>query len=236
MLVVPSIQLRSGVFVASRTRADDDGRSTEDPIAAARDWAAAGYQRLQVVDLDGATAASQRATLVEEISRNTDLEIQAAGDVSTTDDIERLADAGASLIVLGSRALDDPDWLSRVADLFPGALVVASDVNERKVTTRGWVRNVRTDLLDLADDLEGVPLAGLLVRDAHTDSQWSGSELALFEHLADRGGPPLFIELTSIDLADLRALENRGVSAAVLPESVLRDALDARVIAREFAD
>src|SRR6185437_9471053 len=108
------------------------------------------------------------------------------------------------------------------------------DVHERKVSMRGWVRNVRSDLLDLATELEGVPIAGLLIRASRTDSRWHSPELALFEDLAERGGPPLFIETRNTNLGDLHALENRGVSAVILPDTALRDALDVRAIAREF--
>jgi phosphoribosylformimino-5-aminoimidazole carboxamide ribotide isomerase len=234
MLVVPSIQLRGGAFVVVHAPADDDGQPDVDPVAAARKWADSGYARLQLVDLDG-FSVSNDAGVIEDIVRGGGLEIQVAGNIHTTDDIERLSDAGASSIVLGSRALDELDWLSNVADLFPGVLVVASEVHERKVAMRGWVRTVRSDLLDLVADLEGVPVAGLLIRASHSDSRWGSQELSLFEDLADRGGPPLFIETTNADLADLHALENRGVTAVVLPEAALRDALDARAIAQEFA-
>jgi phosphoribosylformimino-5-aminoimidazole carboxamide ribonucleotide (ProFAR) isomerase len=234
MLVVPSIQLRGGEFVAPHPRAGNEDSLIGDPVAAATEWAAADYKRLQLVAAEG-FALSNDIAIVDELVRNGGLEIQTSGDIRTTDDIERLADAGASSIVLGSRALDEPDWLSTVADLFPGVLVVASDVHERKVTMRGWVRNVRSDLLDLAAELDGVPLAGLLIRASHADSRWNSPSLALFEDLAERGGPPLFIETTNSNLGDLHALENRGVSAVILPETALRDALDVRAIAREFA-
>ncbi len=234
MIVLPSIQLRGGALVSLHPRTGSDVRIDLDAVAATREWADSGYQRLQLVDSDG--FVSTDTSLVEDIVQNSGLEIQVSGDVHTTDDIERLADAGASSIVLGSRALDEPEWLAGVVDLFPGVLVVASDVHERKVSMRGWVRNVRSDLLDLAGELEGMPLAGLLIRASHADSRWGSPELALFEDLAERGGPPLYIETTNADLPDLRALENRGVSAVVLPEFALRDGLDVRGIAQEFAD
>lgn len=233
MIVLPSVQLRGGALASPHPRTGSEVRVDHDPVAAARGWADSGYQRLQLVDAGG--FLSTDTAVLEDIAHNSGLAVQMSGDVHTTDDIERLADAGASTIVLGSRALDEPDWLASVADLFPGVLVVASDVHERKVAMRGWVRNVRSDLLDLAGELQGMPLAGLLIRASHADARWGSTELALFEDLAERGGPPLYIETTNADLPDLRALENRGVSAVVLPEFALRDALDMRGIAQEFA-
>ena len=74
------------------------------------------------------------------------------------DTIERLLQDGASQIVIGTRALEHPEWLAEMALLFPGELIVAADVRERQIVTRGWQRQLPRNILDVVDELNGLEM------------------------------------------------------------------------------
>lgn len=234
MLVIPSLQLRAGVVVRSAQQSGESLEFTRDPMEAAQAWSSLGFHRLEVAITDEGDAMQRTAALIEDIVRYSDLEVQASGDLDRTERIEQLLEAGASSVVLGTRALDDPDWLGSAADLFPGALVVAASVDDRTVLTRGWRHSVRANLLELASDIAGMPIGGLLIRDT-SGSMWSNAELALFEELAETGSPPLLVESSSADFEALHALENRGVNAVIIAAAALGAAIDPRRVAYEFA-
>jgi phosphoribosylformimino-5-aminoimidazole carboxamide ribotide isomerase len=204
------------------------------PIAMARAWANSGFQRLHVLDLDADNGTGSNASIVEDIIRDGALEVQAAGGIQSTDQIERFIDAGATRVIVGVRAIEEPRWLASVSELFPGLLVVSTDVRERRVVTRGWVRTLPLDIFDLIDDLRGLPLGGLLVSALGHDGHRTGADLALLEDITETSEFPVMAVGAVETMNDLRALEHRGVSAVLLGDVLYSGKLDAREVAQEY--
>ena len=240
MLAIPQIELRNGLCVrpsAPFGTADSTGRDAlGDPIAVARAWANAGFRRIHVVDTDAVFGTGTNASLVEDIIRDGAIDVQTHDAAESGDQVERLVFAGAAHVVVGARGLEEPDWLESVANAYPGSLIVATDVRERRVVVRGWVRSLPLDILDVVADLSGLPLGGLLVSSACAAGHRTGADLSLLEDVADACAFPVIAMGGVADVSDLRALEHRGVSAVVLGEPLYRGHLDARSIAIEFAD
>jgi phosphoribosylformimino-5-aminoimidazole carboxamide ribotide isomerase len=230
MLVVPKLELVNG---ATPRLGDAGALGSEDPLTAARAWAAEGFSRLQIVDRDAVTGRGSNLGLIEIIGRDHAAEFDVVAGTDSSESIEACIDAGANRVVLGPRALAEPDWLASVVETFPGTLIVGTSVRERRVVTRGWVRTLPIDLLDLADELAGVPLAGLLVT-ALDRAGDNGLELALLEDVVEACELPVFVEDAQLSRSDLRAFENRGLAGVVVPAFALATSLDARGVANEF--
>jgi len=177
----------------------------------------------------------KHAGVVEEIVRDGMVSVQAVVNGQSTEAVERLVDAGADRLVLHASAVDDPSWIETLAHAYPSSVLVATDVRERRTVTRGWVRSVPVDIFDLIGDLEGLPLAGLLISVANGNGSASTAELALLEDLAETSGFPVLTSGGVSTIDDLRALEHRGVSGAVLGTALYSGALDARAVAQEFS-
>lgn len=237
MIVLPSLELRNGACVHP-ANGSPAGRQPEigDPITVARTWANTGFRCLHVTDIDAEYGSGSNTRVVEELIRDGALEIQAGGGLHSTDLVERLMDAGASRLIVGARALDEPEWLANLAELFPGSVVVATDVRDRRVTPRSRPRRLPVDVMDLADELSTLPLGGLLVGSAQSDAPRSALDLALLEDLAEQCDYPLMAAGGVADLNDLRALENRGVSAVILGHALYSGAVDPRAVALEFGE
>jgi phosphoribosylformimino-5-aminoimidazole carboxamide ribotide isomerase len=235
MIAIPNVDLRSGVCVQpGRSGHPDELVSADLPINVARSWANAGFRRVHVVDLDADSGSGSNAALVEDIIRDGAMDVQTSGGVETTEQIQRFAEAGATRIVLGPRAIEEPSWLATAADLFPGMLVVSTDIRERRVVTRGWVRTLPLDIFDVIEDLEGIPLGGLLVSALRFDGQRSSADLGLLEDIVESCAYPLIASGGVATLSDLRALEHRGVSAVLLGNALYSGEIDARAVAQEF--
>jgi phosphoribosylformimino-5-aminoimidazole carboxamide ribotide isomerase len=236
MLVIPAVDLRGGACVqlvggeydAERVRLDD-------PLGVAREWARVGFRRLHVVDLDAATGRGSNAHVVEEIVRygNFD-EVQVGGGVRDDDAVERILGLGARAVVVGTRGLEDPEWLAEVAARWPGQIVLAADVRERRVVTRGWAHTLPRNVVDVVEELDGVPLAALLVTAVHREGQMQGTDLPLMEDVAELSRAPVYASGGVSTVHDLRALADRGVYAAVIGMALYTGALDGRSVAEEF--
>jgi phosphoribosylformimino-5-aminoimidazole carboxamide ribotide isomerase len=224
------VQLVGGEYDAERVRLDD-------PLGVAREWARFGFRRLHVVDLDAATGRGSNGHVVEEIVRygNFD-EVQVGGGVRDEDAVERILGLGARAVVVGTRGLEDPDWLAEVAARWPGQIVLAADVRERRVVTRGWARTLPRNVIDVVEELDSVPLAALLVTAVHREGQMQGTDLPLMEDVAEAASVPVIASGGVSDLQDLRLLADRGVWGAVVGMALYTGAIDPRAVIDEFGD
>ncbi|HEX3157518.1 MAG TPA: 1-(5-phosphoribosyl)-5-[(5-phosphoribosylamino)methylideneamino] imidazole-4-carboxamide isomerase [Gemmatimonadaceae bacterium] len=236
MIVIPAVDLRDGACVqlVGGDYADEAVR-LEDPLEVARGWARLGFPWLHVVDLDAATERGSNAALVRAIAHDTGALVQAGGGVRSEERIEALLDDGVARVVVGTRALEDPDWLRDMAGRFPGVLVVAADVRERRVVTRGWTRTLARDVMDVMEELDALPLAGVLVTAVHREGKMQGVDLFLIDDLMESSRLPLIASGGIGGMRDLEALDERGVSAAVVGMALYTGALEPRVVAEEYS-
>jgi phosphoribosylformimino-5-aminoimidazole carboxamide ribotide isomerase len=236
VIAIPAIDLREGACVqlVGGSYAHEQIR-IENPLEVARGWARMGFQRLHVVDLDAATGHGQNAGVVRDILSEVPASIQTGGGVRSGDTIERLLGEGATWVVVGTRALEEPEWLAGTASTFPGQLIVAADVRDRHVVTRGWARTLTRTALDVIEELNDIPLAGVLVTAVHREGQLAGTDLFLMEDVADLSVHPVIASGGIASINDLRQLADRGIAAAVIGMALYTGALDARSVAQEFA-
>lgn len=227
MIIIPAIDL---------PHPDQSGSaSVRDPREVVRDLEWRGFQGIQLVEPAARNDRPLNRRQAEDLLREIHVDVQVAGDIHSADDIEALTDAGATRIVLGTRALDEPEWLASTLASFPDTLVVETAARERRVRTRGWVRTLPVDVRDLADELSGFPLAGLLVT-FPTDAAIEHADLALIEDLTDQLSFPVFVAGGAQTIATLRDLEFRGVSATIIDATRLADHFDEETLARSFVD
>jgi phosphoribosylformimino-5-aminoimidazole carboxamide ribotide isomerase len=237
MLAIPAIDLRDGhcVQLVGGDYAKEAVR-LEDPVRVAQRWVAAGFTRLHLVDLDAATGRGSNRELLREIITRGGVPAQVGGGVRDGEAIDALLEDGADRVVVGTRGVEDPEWLARQADRAPGRIVLAADVKGRTVVTRGWAKETTREIVELIRELEDLPLAGLLVTAVQKEGKMQGTDLALMADVVDAAPWPVIASGGVGSLQDLRSLEDRGVAAVVLGMALYTEALDARIVAEEFAE
>jgi phosphoribosylformimino-5-aminoimidazole carboxamide ribotide isomerase len=236
MIAIPAVDLREGACVqlVGGSYADEQVR-LDNPLEVARGWARAGFRRIHLVDLDAATGRGDNSAIVRDILGEIHVAVQVGGGVRSGDTIERLLEEGATWVVLGTRALEEPEWLAGTASAFPGQLIVAADVRERQIVTRGWTRTLTRTVLDVVEQLNDIPLGGVLVTAVHREGQLAGTDLFLMEDVAELSVHPVIASGGISSVGDLRELAERGIAAAVIGMALYTGALDARAVAEEFA-
>lgn len=235
MMAIPAVDLREGAcvqlvggeYTQERVRLDD-------PVAIAREWTRYGFRRLHVVDLDAATGRGSNRDLVNELLAETPADIQVGGGVRNGTRVEELLSAGARAVVVGTRALEDADWLARIASTYPNEILVAADVRDRRIVTHGWARTLPRNIMDVTEELSALPLAGLLVTAVHREGRMEGTDLFLMEDVVEAVSFPVFASGGVGSMADLRALDDRGVAAAIIGMALYTGAIDPRQAAEEF--
>ena len=231
---MPMVEIRRGVCV--RSAHDSEPLPQSDPVALAREWSRLGFRRMHLIDLDAAMGQGNNAQAVRAVLDERAADVQVGGGIRTGAQVERLLDEGAAGIVIGTRAVEDPDWLAEVADASPGTIVVALDVQERHLMSRGWSRRATRLATDVVDELTSLPIGGFLVTAVHRVGQLAGTDLQLMEDIAEQATVPVYAAGGISTIAELRDLEDRGVSGAVVGTALVTGALDATYIANEFQD
>ncbi|MEA2707224.1 MAG: phosphoribosylformimino-5-aminoimidazole carboxamide ribotide isomerase [Gemmatimonadaceae bacterium] len=237
MQVIPAIDLRDGACVqlVGGSYAHERVR-INDPIGVAAGWAAAGFKRLHVVDLDAATGRGTNREMVNRLLAANGLSMQCGGGVRDLESIEELFAAGASEVVLGTKAIEDREWLEQAATTYPDRLIVAADARGRKVATHGWSQTLSVDVTSLVKDLNRLPLAAILVTAIDWEGQMKGSDVRLMRELASLSQHPLQASGGVGSLADLRDLSAAGVSAAIVGMALYTGALETSAIIEEFSE
>ncbi len=235
MIVIPAVDLRDsccvqlvgGSFEKEMVRLDD-------PIAVARKWETDGFSCIHVVDLDAAMRTGSNGDLVSSILRSVGCDVQVGGGIRDETQIEDLIRDGATRVVVGTRAIEDRDWLADITGRFPGAIVVAADTKERSLVTRGWTRTSSRNVIDLVEELNDLPLAGVLVTAVHREGQLQGPDIQLMEDVVRASAHPVQSSGGIRGMNDLHDLAEEGVAAAIVGMAIYTGALDPRAAAEEF--
>ena len=237
MIAIPALDLRGGACVQLAAGSyDQEVIRIPDPVGVAVAWRQYGFRHLHVVDLDGVAGRGNNAIEIQAILGATDAEVQVGGGVRSTDAIQQSLANGAHRVVIGTRALEDPDWLVEMSELFPGQIIVAADVRDRKILSHGWTRTQPKLVLDLVNELAGLALAGVLVTAVHREEAMRGTDLPLMEDVVEAADFPVFAGGGLGNLNHLRSLADCGVAAAVIGIALYSGAIDPWVAAEEFAD
>jgi phosphoribosylformimino-5-aminoimidazole carboxamide ribotide isomerase len=237
VIAIPAVDLRDGACVqlVGGSFAQEKVR-IENPVDVARSWEHYGFHRLHVVDLDAATGRGSNLPVVRSLLFDSGLPIQVGGGVRSDELVEELLEAGASQVIVGTRAIEEPEWIVELSARHPGEIIVACDVRERRVTTRGWAHTLPLDILDVLEDLNSLPLGGLLVTAVHREGQMQGTDLPLMEDVAEASNFPVYASGGITTMQDLRALEHRGLAGVVIGMALYTGALDPIVVAGEFGE
>jgi phosphoribosylformimino-5-aminoimidazole carboxamide ribotide isomerase len=237
MIAIPAVDLRDGACVQLVGGSYERERvRLQDPVAVARRWYDIGFRRLHVVDLDAATARGSNTALVDQILEASAAYVQVGGGVRTAQRVDALIAAGARHVIVGTQAIDDPDWLRAIATQYPGAIIVAADVRNRAIVTRGWRTTLSIDVADFVREVEALPLAGLLVTAVHREGEMRGPDLPLVEEIAALTAIPVIASGGVGSIGDLRALAERGASAVVIGMALYTGAINPRAAAAEFGE
>jgi phosphoribosylformimino-5-aminoimidazole carboxamide ribotide isomerase len=187
MILLPAIDIRGGKAV--RLYQGEYGRETvydDDPVDAARRWAAGGAELIHVVDLDGAKAGSPvNLEAIGAIARAVECPIEVGGGLRDLPSAEAVLAAGAERVVVGTAALRDPDFLAELIDAQgPERVVVSVDARGGKVSLAGWTESSGVDVADAVADLSARGVARFLFTPIEVDGTLEGPNTAELERVA----------------------------------------------------
>ncbi|MDG1893572.1 MAG: 1-(5-phosphoribosyl)-5-[(5-phosphoribosylamino)methylideneamino]imidazole-4-carboxamide isomerase [Fuerstiella sp.] len=195
MQLYPAIDIRGGKCVRLRQgNYNDETVFGDDPVEMALKWQAEGAEWLHLVDLDGAKEGRPvNHDVVRRIVSETGLPCQMGGGIRNEESIAlALNDLGLSRVIIGTKALKEPDWFAEACTQFPDKLALGLDAKDSMVATEGWLEVSSVSVMQLAEKFADVPLAAVIYTNIANDGMMQGVDqatLADLRALADMGLP-----------------------------------------------
>jgi phosphoribosylformimino-5-aminoimidazole carboxamide ribotide isomerase len=187
----------------------------------ARRWVGEGAQFLHLVDLDAARDgrwANRQA--VAEILAAISIPCELGGGIRDEATIQAWLAAGLNRLVVGTKALKDPEWFRQMCQRYPGRLALGLDARDGYVATDGWLETSRVRATDLARQFAGVPMVSLVYTDIARDGMLTGPNLEGVAEMIDAVSVPVVASggVTTVD--DVRRLAQMGVAGCIIGRSL----------------
>jgi phosphoribosylformimino-5-aminoimidazole carboxamide ribotide isomerase len=225
MIIFPAIDMRQGRCVRLlQGRAEQETVYFEDPVAVAQRWEAEGAAWLHLVDLDGAMSeASQNREIAKRIFKMLRIPVQFGGGLRTLHDLEDVLGAGASRAVIGTAAVQNPDFLTKALQRFGERVVVGIDAREGCVATHGWNQIGSLEAVAFAQSLAQTGVQRVVYTDISKDGTLAGPNLDASKRLAVESHLKVVASGGIASLDDLRALsdlESIGIEGAIVGKAL----------------
>ncbi len=226
MIILPAIDLKDGKCVRLRQgKAEDVTIYGDDPEEQSKRWADAGGRELHVVDLDGAFAGSPRhAAVIAKIIKAFGGPVEVGGGLRTPDALRAIIEAGATRAIIGSAALEDPEFLSQALELYGERIAVGIDARNGFVQTKGWVETTATKATDLAEAVAKAGVKTIIYTDTATDGMLGGPNLTQMASICDAASTCAITASGGVsspyDVENLKALERANLRAAIVGKAL----------------
>jgi phosphoribosylformimino-5-aminoimidazole carboxamide ribotide isomerase len=232
MLIIPAIDLKDGECVRLRQGLMDDSTVfSDDPVAVAARWVDAGCRRLHLVDLNGAFAGEpvNGAVVTAIAAAYPKLPIQIGGGIRNLDTIEHYVSAGVSYVIIGTRAVKEPEFVAEACAAFPGKVIVGLDAKDGLVATDGWAEVSEVRATDLARRFESDGVAAIVYTDIARDGMMQGVNVEATVAMARASSIPVIASGGITNLEDIRkllAVSDSGICGAITGRAIYEGTLD----------
>ena len=230
MHIYPAIDLLGGRCV--RLRQGDYAQETvfsDDPAAIARQWVNQGATRLHIVDLDGAKAGRPvNGPAIRSIVEAAGVPCQLGGGIRTDADLATVFDWGVRWAVLGTRALQDPNWVRAVASKHPDRIVLGVDAKNGFVATEGWLEVSHVKAIDLAKQVADAPLAAVVYTDIAKDGMMAGPNFEALAEMQASQSLPVVASGGVCTLEHVKRLAASGTYGCIIGRALYEGTVDLR--------
>lgn len=210
LTLYPAIDLKDGECVRLfQGRMDQSKVYNSDPASQAREFERSGFSWVHIVDLDGAFAgAARNGNAVKSILEKLSIKAQLGGGVRDMAAVERWISAGMTRVILGTAAVNDPDFVRAACKAYPGQIVLGIDARDGRVKTDGWDGDTETSPLELVKAYADQGVAAVVYTDISRDGALAGVNVEATAALADASAIPVIASGGVASLDDIKALKS----------------------------
>lgn len=232
MLIIPAIDLKDGECVRLRQgRMEDSTVFSGSPVDMATRWVNSGARRLHLVDLNGAFAGEPvNGEVVTDIAKaHPELPIQIGGGIRSGETIEAYLKAGVEYVIIGTKAVKEPEFVTEMCQQFPGHIIVGIDAKKGLVATDGWAEVTEVKAVDLAKQFESDGVSSIVYTDIDRDGMMQGVNVEATLAMAKASSIPVIASggITNMDdIVALNRVASQGILGAITGRAIYEGTLD----------
>jgi phosphoribosylformimino-5-aminoimidazole carboxamide ribotide isomerase len=231
MIIIPAVDIKNGKCVRLlQGRMDRETVFSHDPAAMARKWARAGAELIHVIDLDGAFAKQpQNMDAISRLVKSIDVPVQLGGGIRDIETIRMLIEMGVERTIIGTQAVQNPEFVNKACEEFPGQIVLGIDARKGRVAVEGWSQTTSIKAIDLARQFETSGLAAINFTDIHRDGMLTGPNIEEIRIFAEKTPIPVVASggvSNMVDIQRLLELESLGVIGAIVGKALYSGTLN----------
>lgn len=229
--LIPAIDIINGQCVRL-TKGDYDQKTVYGkPLDMALEFERIGFERLHVVDLDGAKSKHiVNDGVLKDITTQTQLKVDFGGGIKTDEDLEKAFDSGAAMVTIGSIAVTKPElfmgWLEKYG---AERMILGADVRMGKISINGWKEDSDEDLLPFLKKYIDAGVKNVLCTEISKDGTLAGPAINLYSRVMD-AYPELHLIASGgvSSIEDIKALDKAGIPAVVFGKAIYEGRIDLR--------
>ena len=232
--IIPAIDIRGGRCV--RLLQGDYNKETvfsDDPLDMALKWQGMGAPRLHVVDLDGAASGEiQHLPIIKNIARAVLVPTQLGGGIRNTDTVEMVLKAGIDRVVLGTAAVERPEFIRELCRRFRESVIVSLDARNGRIAIRGWLQEMELTAIELAKQMKELGVRRFVYTDISRDGTLTEPNFSALSELIEAVKMPVIASGGIASINHLKMLQKLGAEGAIIGRALytgeinLKQALD----------
>ena len=224
--LLPAVDIKQGKAVRLKRGEISDKIIYGTPVECALDFQNSGADWLHLVDLDAAFGVGSNSEIVLEVIDSLNIKVELSGGIRTDESLAKALDTNCDRVILGTAALEDPSWSSKVIKKYGEKIAVSLDVRGETLAARGWVRdggNLYEAITRLASD----GCAMFIVTDISKDGTMQGPNFELLEKVCKFSDVPVIASGGVSSLTDLKKLismQDIGIKGAIVGKALYEGA------------
>ena len=223
MIPIPAVDLKEGKCVRLKQGLMSQTTVYSDqPAVMAKKWEGLGAELLHVVDLDGAFAGEQRnMKAIKSIVNALEIPVEVGGGIRTMDTVDSLIDAGVARVIIGTKAIEDPDFVKEAANKYPDQIVVGIDAKDGLVAVKGWAEVTKMTAIELAKQMSQYGIADIIYTDISRDGMLGGPNIEATEIMAQHSDVPIIASGGVSKLKDIKDLcKIKGLKGVITGKAI----------------
>lgn len=224
MLIIPAVDMLDGQVVQLvGGELGSEQLKLPDPFETAMSWVSKGAEYLHLVDLDAAFGKGDNIPSIEKIAKESGVPAEAGGGIRSTETVDRLIGIGVDRVVVGTKAIAEPDWLTEIALKHPGKIALAMDTRGDRIAIKGWQESAEISVTDMFGIIEDLPLAAVLNTNVDVEGRKGGIDVNQARDFISACPHKVIASGGVTDIDDAKLLKDLGAYAAVVGLALYTD-------------
>lgn len=228
MRIYPAIDIKDGKCVRLlRGSFDDVTVYGDDPAEMAKKWEAQGGEYIHVVDLDGAVKGhGVNAEAIRRICESVSVPVQTGGGIRTMEDIEAKLSCGISRVIIGTKAVSDPEFIKNAVEKYGSKIAIGIDAKDGKVAIEGWEKTTEYDAVEFAEKMTALGVKTIIYTDIATDGTLAGPNVEAMKEMASSVNADVIASGGIGNIEHIKSLSETGVEGVIVGRALYTGGVD----------